>query len=96
MQIYTDITGREIKVSSSRQASASGATMFGAIAAGSEAAGGYNSIEDAITHMASIEKKIYFPIPENVKAYTSYLLNIKNYMIISGRGINQVMERLKK
>jgi len=68
MQIYADVTRREIKVASSRQASALGAAMFGAIAAGSEA-GGYNSIKDAVTHMASLEKKTYIPIPENVEVY---------------------------
>ena len=81
MQIYADVTGREIKIYSSRQASALGAAMFGAIAAGSET-GGYDSIEDAVTHMASLEKKTYLPIPENVKTYNQLFSEYKNYMII--------------
>lgn len=95
MQIYADVTGREIKVASSRQASALGAAMFGAIAAGSEA-GGYDSIEDAVTHMASIEKKTYLPIPENVKVYNQLFAEYKKLHDYFGRGDNQVMERLKK
>ena len=95
MQIYADVTGREIKVASSRQASALGAAMFGAIAAGSEA-GGYDSIEDAVTHMASIEKKTYLPIPENVKVYNQLFAEYKKLHDYFGRGDNQVMERLKR
>ncbi|HDP37191.1 MAG TPA: ribulokinase, partial [Candidatus Atribacteria bacterium] len=95
MQIYADVTGREIKVASSRQASALGAAMFGAIAAGSEA-GGYDSIEDAVTHMASLEKKTYLPIPENVKAYTQLFAEYRRLHDYFGRGDNQVMERLKR
>jgi len=95
MQIYADVTGREIKVSSSRQASALGAAMFGAVAAGSEA-GGHDSIEDAVTHMASLEKKTYLPIPENVKAYNQLFAEYKKIHDYFGRGENQVMERLKR
>jgi len=95
IKIYADITGREIKVASSRQASALGAAMFGAIAAGSEA-GGYNSIEDAVTHMASLEKKTYLPIPENVEVYNQLFTEYRKLHDYFGRGSNQVMERLKR
>ena len=95
MQIYADVTGREIKVASSRQASALGAAMFGAIAAGSEA-GGYDSIEDAVTHMASLEKKTYLPIPENVEVYNQLFTEYRKLHDYFGRGSNQVMERLKR
>jgi L-ribulokinase len=94
MQIYTDVTGREIKVASSRQASALGAAMFGALAAGSEV-GGYDSIEEAVTHMASIEKKTYLPLPENVKVYNQLFAEYKKLHDYFGRGDNQVMERLR-
>ena len=95
MQIYADVTGREIKVASSRQASALGAAMFGAIAAGSEA-GGYDSIEDAVAHMASLEKKTYIPIPENVEVYNQLFAEYRRLHDYFGRGDNQVMERLKR
>jgi len=85
MQIYTDVIGREIKIALSLQASAFGAAMFGAIAAGSEA-GGYDSIEDAVEHMASLEKKTYLPIPKTQRSITNYLPNIENYMIILVEG----------
>ena len=95
MQIYADVTGREIKVASSRQASTLGAAMFGALTAGSEA-GGYDSIEEAVTHMASIEKKTYLPLPENVKVYNQLFAEYKKLHDYFGRGDNQVMERLRR
>jgi len=95
IQIYADVTGREIKVASSRQASALGAAMFGALAAGSEA-GGYNSIEEAVAHMASCEKKTYIPIPENVEVYNQLFAEYKKLHDYFSRGDNQVMERLKR
>lgn len=39
MQIYADVTGREIKVAASTQTPALGAAMFAAVAAGAEAGG---------------------------------------------------------
>jgi L-ribulokinase len=95
MQIYADVTDREIKIASSRQASALGAAMFGAIAAGSEA-GGYDSIEDAAEHMASLEKRAYLPIPENVEVYNQLFAEYRRLHDYFGRGDNQVMERLKR
>lgn len=95
MQIYADVTGREIKVASSRQASALGAAMFGAIAAGSES-GGYDSIEDAVAHMASLEKKTYLPISENVEVYNQLYAEYRKLHDYFGRGNNQVMERLRR
>jgi L-ribulokinase len=43
MQIYADVTGREFKVSASKQTPALGSAMFGAVAAGS-AGGGHDTI----------------------------------------------------
>lgn len=68
MQIYADITGREIKIADSAQTAALGAAMFGAVAAGS-AQGGYNSIEEAATRMAKVKQASYKPIPEHTAVY---------------------------
>ena len=95
MQIYADITGREIKVATSRQASALGAAMFGSLAAGSKL-GGYDSIEEAVARMTSVEKKTYFPIPKNVKIYNRLFDEYKQLHDYFGRGNNQVMERLRR
>jgi len=95
MQIYADVTGREIKIASTPQASALGAAMFGTLAAGSKF-GGYDSIEESVTHMASLEKKTYIPIPENVAVYSQLFAEYQKLHNYFGRGSNQVMERLKR
>jgi len=95
MQIYADVNGREIKIASSPQASALGAAMFGALAAGSEA-GGYDSIEDSVKHMASLEKMTFIPIRENEQTYNRLFTEYKKLYDYFGRKGNQIMERLKR
>jgi L-ribulokinase len=95
MQIYADVTGRNFKISSSKQTPALGSAMFGAVAAGS-GAGGYDTIFDAVKHMAGLKKEMYRPISENQKIYdrlyTEYL-RLHDYF---GRGENNVMKTLKQ
>ncbi len=64
MQIYADVTGREIEVAASTQAPALGAAMFGAVAAGA-----YDSIGDASRTMAHLSGTSYASRPENREAY---------------------------
>ena len=95
MQIYADVTGRNFKISASKQTPALGSAMFGAVAAGSRA-GGYDTILDAAKHMAGLKDEAYQPIPENQKTYdrlyTEYL-RLHDYF---GRGENNVMKTLKQ
>lgn len=94
MQIFADVTGREIKVAASKQTSALGAAMFGAVAAGS-AAGGFDTIFEAARHMARLKDEFYKPIPENQKVYDqlfSEYICLHDYF---GRGYNNVMRTLK-
>jgi L-ribulokinase len=95
MQIYADVTGREVKIASSLRASSFGAAMFGALAAGSKS-GGYDSIEDAVEHMSLLEKKSYLPIPENVGVYNQLFTEYKKLQDYFSLGDNQTMERLKR
>jgi len=94
MQIYADVTGREIRISGSPQAPALGSAMFGALAAGS-AAGGFDTIEAAAAKMAKIKDIVYRPIAKNQamyeKLYAEYVL-LHDYF---GRGENDVMKRLR-
>jgi L-ribulokinase len=64
MQIYADIIGRPIYISSSSQACAHGAAIAGAVAGGA-----YDAFEPAIAEMTALDAKIYQPIPENVAVY---------------------------
>ena len=95
MQIYADVTGREIKITASKQTPALGSAMFGAVAAG-QSAGGYDSIYAAAQIMAHLKEESYKPIPENQvvygKLYAEYL-RLHDYF---GRGGNDVMKTLKK
>jgi L-ribulokinase len=94
MQVYADVTGREIKLSASQQTAALGSAMFGAVAAG-RAAGGYDTIFEAARHMASLKDTVYRPVAEHKavydEIYAEYVL-LHDYF---GRGGNDVMKRLK-
>jgi L-ribulokinase len=94
MQIYADVTNREIKIGGSPQAPALGSAMFGALAAG-KAAGGFDSLGDAVAVMAKIKDITYKPIPENVGLYNSLYNEYKILHDYFGRGANDVMKRLK-
>ena len=94
MQIYADVTGREVKVAASRQTPALGSAMFGAVAAG-KARGGYETIFEASRAMAHLRDDCYTPIPENKAIYDRLF---KEYLTLHdtfGRGENNVMKRLK-
>ena len=64
MQIYADITGRELKVSVLSQACAVGSAIFGGIA------GGYfKDVNEIQGKICRYKKKVFAPIPENKKVY---------------------------
>jgi L-ribulokinase len=95
MQIYADVTNREIRISASAQTPALGSAMFGAVAAGAER-GGYDSIVDAAKVMAKVRDNVYKPIPENVAIYEKLYQEYKRLHDYFGRGENDVMKRLKE
>jgi len=95
MQIFADVTGREIKLAKPLQTcSALGSAMHGAVAAG-KAAGGYNSVVEAAEHMAHVQKLTYRPRPENHAVYNRLFAEYKALHDHFGRGANDVMKRLK-
>lgn len=95
MQIYADVTNREIFVADSKQTPALGAAMFAAVAAGSEA-GGYDTIIDAAQSMARIKEETFKPIPANVEVYDRLYQEYSKLHDYFGRGGNNVMKRLKR
>ncbi|MDV3427343.1 MAG: ribulokinase [Bacillota bacterium] len=95
MQIYSDVTNMEIRISASPQAPALGSAMFASLAAGKEK-GGYDSIVEAAKHMSKVKEEYYKPIPENVEAYNKLYAEYKKLHDYFGRGENDVMKRLKK
>lgn len=68
MQIYADVTNREIQVAGTEQATALGAAMLGATAAG-QAAGGYAHLADAVSSMAATPAATYRPDPQAAGTY---------------------------
>jgi L-ribulokinase len=94
MQIYADVTNREIKVAASKQTPALGAAMFAAVAAGKQS-GGYDSIVEAAHSMARVRDETYKPIPDNVAVYEKLYQEYSTLHDYFGRGENDVMKRLK-
>lgn len=95
MQIYSDVTGREIKISGSPQAPALGSAMFGAVAAGAKA-GGFDTIQDAAAVMAKVKPVTYKPIAANMAVYEKLYAEYKILHDYFGRGANDAMKRLKE
>jgi len=69
MQIYADVTGREMQVARSGQACALGAAMAAAVLAGKDQ-GGHESFESAKKAMTGVKDKTYKPDPGRHEVYT--------------------------
>jgi L-ribulokinase len=94
MQIYADVTGREIKVAGTEQSGAFGSAMFAAVAAGKEA-GGYDTIFEAAQAMASLKDVVYKPSPARKAIYDQIYAEYVGLHDYFGRGANDAMKRLK-
>ncbi len=95
MQIYADVTGRDIKLADPLQTcSALGSAMHGAVAAG-KAAGGYDTIYEAARHMAKVQKLTYKPHREAHEIYNRLFKEYQTLHDYFGRGSNDIMKRLK-
>ncbi len=94
MQTFADVINMPIYVAEAPQATAMGAAMFGAVAAGSKA-GGYDTIAEAGKTMGSGVKTTYYPNPKAAKVYEKLYaeyVKLHNYF---GRDTNSVMKKLK-
>ncbi len=68
MQIYADVTGREMKISRSAQSCALGACIAGAVVAGKQA-GGYDNFTYAQAAMCGTKDVTYRPVAKNHQVY---------------------------
>jgi L-ribulokinase len=68
MQIYADVTGREMKIARSGQTYALGSAIAGAVVAGKDK-GGYDSYESAQAAMCGIKPRSYRPNKEAHRVY---------------------------
>lgn len=90
MQIYADVTERELRLVGTKQAGALGSAIHGAVAGGA-----FPSVKAAASVLAKVSDKVYRPIPENVERYQRIY---KEYLTLHdyfGKGTNDVMKRLK-
>lgn len=91
MQIYADVTGRDVRLAGSTQTPALGSAVFAALAAGL-----YSTLPDASAHMGKLSDTVYHPDPEAVRVYETLYGEYRSLHDYFGRGGNQVMKRLKK
>ena len=94
MQIYADVTGRPIAVAGAPQASALGAAMLGAVAAGA-AGRGYSSLTEAVARMAPPPSNVYEPDGARGRQYGALYREYKRLYDYFGRGENDVMRLLR-
>jgi len=94
MQIFADVTNREIKISASDQTVALGSAMWGAVAAGAEA-GGYAGITGAASNMARLRDTVYKPNAEAHAAYETLFAIYRRLHDVFGRGGDLAMKELK-
>lgn len=91
MQIYADVTGRPIRIAASKQTSALGAAMHGAVAAGS-----YPDIQTAARRMARVHKKTYKPNPKAKPIYDELYREYSRLHDLFGRDPKSPMKVLKR
>lgn len=91
MQIYADVLNRTLQVVKSKEATALGSAIFGAVAAGC-----YADVKHAAKAMSGTDEQYYEPIPENAAVYDALYQEYARLHDYFGRGENNVMHRLKE
>ncbi|HYH88983.1 MAG TPA: ribulokinase [Solirubrobacteraceae bacterium] len=91
MQMYADVTRRELSLLESEQGPALGAAMHGAVAAGC-----YPDIGAASAAMGRLRRGVYTPDPEASTAYDPLYEEYATLHDYFGRGTNEVMHRLRQ
>ena len=90
MQIYADVLQMPIRIADAAQGPALGSAVFAAVAAGV-----YETVGEAARTMGAESKKVFEPIAENVIIYEKLYQEYKLLHDYFGRGVNDVMKRLK-
>lgn len=90
MQLYCDVINLPLSVLESEQGPALGSAIHAAVAAGA-----YPSIREAAEAMGRISKASYIPDPDRAKQYDRLYAEYELLHDYFGRGLNDVMRRLK-
>ena len=91
MQIYADVTGKEIDIAGTAQAGALGSAVYAAVAGGL-----YPTIAEAAEHLARPCLRTYIPDPEHRAVYDRLYAEYKTLHDYFGRGGNDVMKTLRQ
>jgi L-ribulokinase len=95
MQIYADVLNREVAVAGATQASALGAAMLGAVAAGGEG-GGYDTLSEAAAHMAPPPVMTYVPHEMHRETYDRlYGMYVELYEQFGRTNLRGIMKALR-
>lgn len=94
MQIHANVCGKPFRLVRSGQASALGAAIFGAVAAGAEG-GGYATVQEAAAAMGGLKERTYYPTDDAVLLYNALYKEYLALHDLFGRGGTEVMRRLK-
>ncbi|MBQ8140133.1 MAG: ribulokinase [Clostridia bacterium] len=89
MQIYADVTGREIRIAGTTQAGALGSAIYASVAGGA-----YGTITEAAENISKPDHSVYHPNLENKKIYDKLYAEYALLHDYFGRGENDVMKRL--
>ena len=90
MQMYADVTRRELSLIESDQGPALGSAMHAAVAAGA-----YPDVEAATAAMGKVRRAAYTPDPAASEAYDALYAEYATLHDYFGRGANDVMHRLR-
>ncbi len=94
MQLYADVLGLQIRVLQSRQTSALGSAIMGALAAGS-GNGGYDDYALAAAQMGGKTDAVYRPDPKAHEIYCRLFNEYRRLHDCFGRGGSDLMKSLK-
>jgi L-ribulokinase len=96
MQIYADVTGREMLIAGSDQACALGSAVVAAVAAGSDN-GGYDDFVSAQKAMTRLDERVYQPDSEAQVVYDElYRLYKKVHDAFGGVAVEDLAEIMKR
>jgi L-ribulokinase len=90
MQIYSDVLRMPVSTIASAQGPALGSAIHAAVAAGA-----YDSVRDAALAMGKRDRDVYTPDPSAADAYDTLYEEYTLLHDYFGRGVNDVMHRLK-
>jgi L-ribulokinase len=85
------VTNLPLSVIGSQQGPALGSAIHAAVAAGA-----YPDIRAASAAMGSVRRDVYLPVEANVEAYQDMFEDYRTLHDYFGRGVNDVMHRLRQ